>query len=44
MAVLGPVRARDISMPQQEAIALACLLEEEGNIVLHPESADEYFV
>jgi len=44
MEVLGPVRARDISKAQQEAIALARKLEEEGKIVLKPESADEYVV
>ena len=41
MEVLGPVRARDISKAQQETIALARKLEEEGKIVLKPESADE---
>ena len=30
MEVLGPVRARDISKAQQEAIAVARKLEEEG--------------
>ncbi len=44
MEVLGPVRAKDISKAQQEAIALARKLEEEGKIVLKPESADEYVV
>jgi len=44
MEVLGPVRARDISKAQQEAIALARKLEEEGKLVLKPESADEYVV
>ncbi len=44
MEVLGPVRARDISKAQQEAIALARKLEEEGKIVLKPETADEYVV
>ena len=44
MEVLGPVRARDISKAQQEAIAVARKLEEEGKIVLKPESADEYVV
>lgn len=42
MEVLGPVRARDISKAQQEAIAVARKLEDEGKIVLKPESADEY--
>jgi len=44
MEVLGPVRARDISKAQQEAIAVARKLEEEGKLVLKPESADEYVV
>jgi flagellar motor switch protein FliG len=44
MEAMGPVRARDISKAQQEAIALARKLEEEGKIVLKPESADEYIV
>jgi flagellar motor switch protein FliG len=42
MEALGPVRARDIAKAQQEAIAVARKLEEEGKMVLKPESADEY--
>ena len=44
MDVLGPVRARDVNKAQQEAVATARKLEEEGKIVLKPESADEYLV
>lgn len=42
MEVLGPVRARDVTKAQQEAVAAARKLEAEGKIVLKAETADEY--
>jgi len=44
MEALGPVRAREVSKAQQEAVAVARKLEAEGKIVLKAESGDEYIV
>jgi flagellar motor switch protein FliG len=44
MEVLGPVRSRDVTKAQQEAVAVARKLEAEGKIVLGAESEDEYVV
>jgi flagellar motor switch protein FliG len=44
MEVLGPVRARDVTKAQQEAVAVARKLEAEGKISLGAESEDEYVV
>jgi flagellar motor switch protein FliG len=42
--VLGPVRAKDVSQAQQEAVTLLRRLESEGKIVLKAEGDDEYVV
>lgn len=39
---LGPVRSREITKAQQEAVAIARQLESEGRIVLKTETDDEY--
>ncbi len=44
MEVLGPVRSRDVSKAQQEAVAVARKLEAEGKIQLGADSEDEYVV
>ncbi len=44
MEVMGPVRSRDVSKAQQEAVAVARKLEAEGKITLGAESEDEYVV
>ncbi len=43
MEVLGPVRARDVTAAQQEAVAVARKLEAEGKISLGGDE-DEYVV
>ncbi len=40
--LLGPVRSRDVAKAQQEVVALARKLEQEGKIVLKSEGGDEY--
>ncbi|HZQ17837.1 MAG TPA: flagellar motor switch protein FliG [Terriglobales bacterium] len=42
MEVLGPVRSREVLKAQQEAVAIARKLEEEGKITLGAEAEDEY--
>src|SRR5581483_10761149 len=42
MEVLGPVRAREVTRCQQEAVAVARKLEAEGKISLGAETEDEY--
>lgn len=44
MDALGPVRTRDVTKAQQEAVALARKLESEGKLVLKSEVEDEYVV
>lgn len=44
MEILGPVRARDVTKAQQEAVAVARKLESEGKISLGADSEDEYVV
>ena len=44
MEVLGPVRARDVTKAQQEAVAVARKLEAEGKISLGADTEDEYVV
>jgi len=44
MDVLGPVRSRDVAKSQQECVAVARKLEEEGKLVLKSEGEDEYVV
>lgn len=44
MEVLGPVRAKDVTQAQQEAVALLRKLESEGKVVLKAEGDDEYVV
>jgi len=44
MEVLGPVRSRDVSKAQQEAVAVARKLEAEGKIQLGADSEDEIIV
>jgi len=44
MEVLGPVRARDVTKAQQEAVAVARKLEAEGKISLGAEAEDELVV
>ncbi|HUK23267.1 MAG TPA: flagellar motor switch protein FliG [Terriglobales bacterium] len=44
MEILGPVRARDVTKAQQEAVAVARKLESEGKISLGAEAEDEYVV
>jgi flagellar motor switch protein FliG len=44
MEVLGPVKARDVTKAQQEAVAVARKLEAEGKISLGADSEDEYVV
>jgi flagellar motor switch protein FliG len=44
MEVMGPVRSRDVSKAQQEAVAVVRKLEAEGKITLGAESEDEYVV
>ncbi len=41
---LGPVRAREVTKAQQEAVAIARQLESEGRIVLKAETDDEYLL
>jgi len=41
---LGPVRSRDVTKAQQEAVAIARQLESEGRIVLKSETDDEYLL
>ena len=40
--LLGPVRSRDVAKAQQEVVAMARKLEQEGKIVLKSEGGDEY--
>jgi flagellar motor switch protein FliG len=44
MEVLGPVRSRDVTKAQQEAVAIARRLEGEGKLTLKSESEDEYLL
>lgn len=44
MDVLGPVRARDVTKAQQEAVAVARQLESQGKLVLKTEGEDEFVV
>ncbi|HWR36675.1 MAG TPA: flagellar motor switch protein FliG [Clostridia bacterium] len=44
MEALGPVRSRDVTKSQQEAVAVARKLESEGKLVLKTEGEDEYVV
>ena len=44
MEVLGPVRSRDVTHAQQEAVNLARELESQGKIVLRAAGDDEYVV
>jgi flagellar motor switch protein FliG len=44
MDALGPVRSRDVTKAQQEAVAIARQLESEGRIVLKTEADDEYLL
>ena len=44
MDAMGPVRAKEVSKAQQEAVAVARQLEAEGKIVLRPETGDEFLV
>jgi flagellar motor switch protein FliG len=44
MDSLGPVRSRDVTKAQQEAVAVARQLESEGRIVLKTETEDEYLL
>jgi flagellar motor switch protein FliG len=44
MEIMGPVRSKDISAAQQEILALARKLEEEGKIVLRVEQDDALLV
>ena len=41
---LGPVRSREVMKAQQEAVAIARQLENEGRIVLKTENDDEYLL
>ena len=41
---LGPVRSKDVTQAQQEAVALLRRLEAEGKVVLRAEGDDEYVV
>jgi flagellar motor switch protein FliG len=41
---LGPVRSREVTKAQQEAVAVARQLESEGRIVLKTETDDEYML
>jgi flagellar motor switch protein FliG len=41
---LGPVRSREVTKAQQEAVAVARQLESEGRIVLKTETDDEYLL
>jgi flagellar motor switch protein FliG len=41
---LGPVRSREVTKAQQEAVAIARQLESEGRIVLKTETDDEYLL
>ena len=40
--LLGPVRSREVAKAQQEVVAMARKLEQEGKIVLKSEGGDEY--
>ncbi len=44
MDAMGPVRAKEVSKAQQEAVGVARQLEAEGKIVLRPETGDEFLV
>jgi flagellar motor switch protein FliG len=44
MEALGPVRSRDVSQAQQDAIAMARTLETQGKMVLKNESEDAFVV
>jgi len=44
MDALGPVRGKDVTKAQQEAVAVARKLEAEGKLVLRAEGDDEYVV
>jgi flagellar motor switch protein FliG len=44
MEALGPVRAKDVTAAQQEAVTLIRKLEAEGKVVLKAEGDDEYIV
>jgi flagellar motor switch protein FliG len=44
MEVLGPVRSRDVTKAQQEVVAAARQLEQEGKISLGNDQEDEYVV
>jgi flagellar motor switch protein FliG len=44
MEVLGPVRGREVTQAQQEAVSLARKLESEGKLVLKNERDDEYVI
>ena len=44
MEVLGPVRSKDVQAAQQEVVAAARRLEEQGKITLMQESSDEFIV
>ena len=40
--LLGPVRSREVAKAQQEVVAMARKLEQEGKIILKSEGGDEY--
>jgi flagellar motor switch protein FliG len=44
MDALGPVRSREVTKAQQEAVAVARQLESEGRLVLKTETDDEYLL
>lgn len=44
MEVMGPVRSKDIALAQQEILALARRLEEEGKIILKVEQEDSLMI
>jgi flagellar motor switch protein FliG len=44
MEVLGPLRARDVSQAQQEAVDTARKLESQGKLMLKAGGDDEYVV
>jgi len=44
MDILGPVRSRDVTLAQQEAVNVARTLEAQGKVSLKMEGDDEYVV
>jgi len=44
MEALGPVRGKEVTKAQEEAVAAARQLEADGKIVLRPDGEDEYLV